>query len=207
MLTDVFAYVILKAMQYKKQFIHDRLLEEGMAEFLEKGFRQGSITAISERAGVPIGNLYRYFDGKNGLLDALVKNTYEEFPKLIDKLSWADKEITMIDIAMLMGHLTQLLLNVFGQYGKTMILLVDKCATTRYEDFLDKIIDQVANIVHAKFYESIKTDLDRLMSKIASRAFVTSIFDVLRMQLDEDKTKEILLRIMNFYFCSLETRL
>ena len=60
-------------MQYKKEAVRERILEAARTEYLERGFRGGNISAIAERAGVPVGNLYRYFDGKNGVLDAIVK--------------------------------------------------------------------------------------------------------------------------------------
>ncbi|MCL2848279.1 MAG: TetR/AcrR family transcriptional regulator [Firmicutes bacterium] len=193
-------------MQYKKKETADKLLEEAMAEFLDKGYRTGSITAIAERAGVPIGNLYRYFDGKQGILDALVKQFYQTFPSMIERLSYVDKEL-MVDVPQLLEYLTTLVQNLIDQYGKVMILLVDKCATTRYEDFLDKIIDQVANIVHIKLYEKFNSDMDRLISKIASKAFIHSIIDILRLELPREKNEEIILRVLNFYFHDLQERI
>jgi len=192
-------------MQYKKKYINDRLLEAGMREFLEKGYRQGSITTVAEQAGVPIGNLYRYFDGKSGLLDALVKSTYQEIPKLIEQLAWIDADAS-IDIEELMVHLTKLLLNLFEAHGKEMVLMVDKCANTRYEDFMDKIIDQVSNLVFIKFYGSDGKELDRMMSYLTSKAFIGTIFDILRSDSNPEKTEKILLRVLNFYFYELGVR-
>ena len=193
-------------MQYKKKAINDKLLEEAMAEFLEKGYRQGSITAIAERAGVPIGNMYSYFDGKQGILDALVKQVYQTFPSMIEKLSYMDKEL-MVDVPQLLEHLTMLIQNLIDQYGNVLKLLVDKCATTRYEDFLDKIIDQVSNVVYIKMYEISKSDADRLIAKIASKAFVHSLMDILRLDLPRDKNEEVILRVLNFFFHDLEVRI
>jgi len=192
-------------MQYKKKYIHDRLIEVGTEEFLEKGYRQGSISTIAEIAGVPVGNLYRYFDGKSGLLDGIVRQTYQEIPKLIEKLAWVDAELSL-DIEELMPHLTQLLLNLFDQHGKMMILLADKCATTRYEDFADKMIDQVANLVFIKFYGKEAAAQDKLMSWLASRAFIGSIFDVLRLNLEREALESTILRLLNFYFYELDVR-
>jgi len=192
-------------MQYKKKYIHDRLLEEGMREFLEKGYRMGNITAIAERAEVPVGNLYRYFDGKSGLLDALVKSTYKTFPELIDKLAWTEEEQS-VDIQELNEHLTQLLLNIFEQHANEMILLSEKCQGTRYEDFLEKIIDQVSNLVFIKFFGQGAKDNDRIMSKLYSKAFILNIFDVLKLGLEREKLEEIIYRLMNFYFYDIEER-
>ena len=57
-------------MQVKKKAIENRIFEAGKREFLEKGYQRSSVSRISESAGVPVGNFYRYFDGKKGLLKA-----------------------------------------------------------------------------------------------------------------------------------------
>jgi len=192
-------------MQYKKKAVHDKLLEYGMQEFLEKGFRAGSISTITEKAEVPVGNMYRYFDGKNGLLDALVKGTYLEIPKLIEQLAWID-QTTVVDIKELMVHLARVVLSLYDQHGKEIVLLVDKCATTRYEDFSEKIIDQVANLVFIKFYGADGKEEDRLMSYLTAKAFVTTIFDIFRLSITNEQRESIILRIMNFYFYELNVR-
>jgi len=192
-------------MQYKKKHINDKLLEAGKREFLEKGYRQGSITTVAEVAGVPIGNLYRYFDGKSGLLDALVKHTYQEVPKLIEQLAWLDADME-IDENEAMGHIVQLIMNLFESHGKEMILLSDKCVNTRYEDFSQKITDQVSNLVFIKFYGAGGGELDRLMSYYTSKAFIGTMFDILRSELNVEKTEQMILRVLNFYFYELGAR-
>ena len=63
-------------MQYKKDTVRDNILDAARKEFLAHGFRGGNISVITKDAGVPVGNLYRYFEGKSGVLDAIVKPAY-----------------------------------------------------------------------------------------------------------------------------------
>jgi len=193
-------------MQYKKKYINDRLLEAGQKEFLEKGFRQGSITTVAEQAGVPIGNLYRYFDGKGGLLDAIVRNTYQEVPRLVEQLAKIDTDVSLDMKEDAKIHIVQLLLNLFEAHGKQMVLLSDKCATTRYEDFIQKITDQVANLVFIKFYGKEGGETDKLMAYYTSKAFIGTMFDILRSDLSREKNEQIILRVLNFYFYELGAR-
>jgi len=191
-------------MQYKKKFINDKILEAGLNEYLEKGYRGGNISTIAQNAGVPVGNLYRYFDGKSGLLDALVKKTYQEFPKIIEQLSRVDieaglaKEDVMVRIA-------QMLLNLFEQRGKELIILFDKCATTRYEDFGERLTYQIAELVYKKIYND-ESELSRMMSKLATKAFVDSVFELLRMDLERSVMEAMILKVMNFYFYAIDVR-
>ena len=49
-----------------------RLLDAAEAEFGEKGFHDGSISGITQRAGVALGTFYTYFDSKEEIFQALV---------------------------------------------------------------------------------------------------------------------------------------
>ena len=51
-----------------------RLLEAAASEFGERGFHEAAITGITQRAGVALGTFYTYFDGKEALFRALVRD-------------------------------------------------------------------------------------------------------------------------------------
>ncbi len=48
------------------------LITAAAAEFGEKGFHEGSITGITQRAGVALGSFYTYFESKDAIFRALV---------------------------------------------------------------------------------------------------------------------------------------
>ena len=50
------------------------LLDAAAAEFGEKGFHEGSISGITSRAGVALGSFYTYFDSKDEVFRALVRD-------------------------------------------------------------------------------------------------------------------------------------
>ena len=49
-----------------------KLLDAAEAEFGEKGFHDGSISGITQRAGVALGTFYTYFKSKEEIFQALV---------------------------------------------------------------------------------------------------------------------------------------
>ena len=51
-----------------------RLLEAAAAEFGERGFHDAAITGITQRAGVALGTFYTYFESKEELFRALVRD-------------------------------------------------------------------------------------------------------------------------------------
>ena len=51
-----------------------RLLEAAAAEFGERGYHEAAITGITQRAGVALGTFYTYFDTKEEVFRALVRD-------------------------------------------------------------------------------------------------------------------------------------
>lgn len=51
-----------------------RLLEAAALEFGERGFHDAAITGITKRAGVALGSFYTYFDSKEEVFRALVRD-------------------------------------------------------------------------------------------------------------------------------------
>ena len=55
--------------------IDARLLSAALEEFLDKGYENASLKEICGKAGVTTGALYKRFDGKEDLFNALVADT------------------------------------------------------------------------------------------------------------------------------------
>ncbi len=51
-----------------------KLLDASAIEFGEKGFHEASVSSITRRAEVALGSFYTYFDSKDALFQALVKD-------------------------------------------------------------------------------------------------------------------------------------
>ncbi len=50
------------------------ILDAAMGEFGERGFHEASISTITKRAGVALGSFYTYFDSKDAVFRALVRD-------------------------------------------------------------------------------------------------------------------------------------
>jgi len=51
-----------------------KLLDAAAQEFGERGFHEASISGITRRAGTALGSFYTYFDSKDAIFSALVKD-------------------------------------------------------------------------------------------------------------------------------------
>lgn len=191
-------------MQYKKKEINDRILDAGKQEYAAKGYRAGNISDIAEKAGVPVGNLYRYFDGKAGLLDAIVMPAYSQVPKLLSELQKV-QVIDSLTLENIMPLIVEQLLVFFDRFSKEILILVDNCATTRYEDFATDITNQVSEVVEKKLYEN-PSDMEKRMAQSISKAFLNSLFDLLRLGLNREDMQKMMFKLIKFYFYEVNSR-
>lgn len=192
-------------MQYKKAEVRDKILDSARKEYLTMGFRGGNISAIAERAGVPVGNLYRYFDGKAGVLDAIVKPVYEALPKLISDL----KEIEVLDsgnLSVIMPMITDRLLDFFDIFGDDILILMDCCDGTRYDDFARDLISMVSAVIKSRLYPGERGAEEEILADCAGKAFCISLFDTLRMDLGREQLERIIARLIKFYFYEVDKR-
>src|SRR6478672_11378402 len=72
-----------------------KILDAAREEFGEHGFADSSIVGITQRAGVALGTFYTYFDSKEALFQALVRDmsgqvrdaaapAFSEYPNALD---------------------------------------------------------------------------------------------------------------------------
>ncbi|MFE4450544.1 TetR/AcrR family transcriptional regulator [Streptomyces sp. NPDC056796] len=60
-----------------------RILDAGAALLDETGYEQLSTRAVADRAGVPIGSVYRFFPNKRALVDALAERNLEVYAERV----------------------------------------------------------------------------------------------------------------------------
>ena len=192
-------------MQYKKEAVHDKILSAARAEILRHGFHGGNISVIAERAGVPVGNLYRYFDGKSGVLDAIVKPAYEAVPKVLNELQDVEA-LNSLTLQQIMPILGGKLLDFFEQFGQEILILVVWCEGTRYDDFSSDITRRVAEVIRAKLYPTACGESEIAFSNIIAKAFCGSLFDILRQGGSREDMLRLTERLLTFYFFEVDKR-
>ena len=121
------------------------------------------------------------------------------------------KELSKIDesgdvpLGEIMSILATRLLQTFDSCGKEILMLADKCHSTRYEDFTELVVNQVADLISSRLYEN-PSETDTMMAKLSAKSFVSSLFDMLRYDLPREKTEEMLVRMLNYHFYGIENR-
>jgi AcrR family transcriptional regulator len=77
------------------------ILDAAAAEFSEHGYHDGSISGITRRAGVALGSFYTYFDSKDAVFRALVRDMSGQVrdyvtPRIAGAKVWMSELIGMV---------------------------------------------------------------------------------------------------------------
>ncbi len=193
-------------MQYKKADIRQRILDVGKEEYLENGFRGGNIKTIADKAGVPVGNLYRYFDGKSGLLDAIVEPVYNEIPEVINKLANLFISQNYLEFKTIMPLIVDNVIKLFDSYKAELLILAYRCEKTRYDDFIDKIVATCKKLIIGYVHVGTDEEQEEFIG-IISKSFVTTIFGMLKEGYDRERLTRLINKLMDFTFDNIDNRI
>jgi AcrR family transcriptional regulator len=86
-----------------------KILDAAREEFGERGFSDSSIVGITQRAGVALGTFYTYFESKEALFQALVRDMSEQVrdnvgPALKDGTDGLDAERRALEAFLRFAH-------------------------------------------------------------------------------------------------------
>ncbi|NIJ21562.1 AcrR family transcriptional regulator [Sphingomonas naasensis] len=124
------------------------ILDAAAVEFGEKGFHEGSISGITRRAGVALGSFYTYFDSKDDVFRALVRDMSEQVRE----------------------HVAPALKDAPGQIAaeKAALLAFIRFARTHKEIY--RIIDEAEFVDPESFRMHYATTADRIAKRLRAAA-------------------------------------
>lgn len=193
-------------MQVKKKAIENRIFDAGKREFLDKGYQRSSVSHIAASAGVPVGNFYRYFDGKKGLLDAIVSSVYDFIPKFIADLAGTTTVLNM-PLEQFSSFIAKELYRVFWHNRTELCILLYKCDGTEYEKFRDEIDQLICDIIIKRnFGDREINESERIMANVVANGYLAGILELLDMEWDEAKFTGLIQKITLFFFSDFKTR-
>lgn len=114
-----------RAKRKKIKEARSRILQAALDEFSDKGYHASTIDSIAERAGIAKGTVYRYFNTKEGLFNALKEDTIGEFVEL------ARQDLSReVDVVKIIESIVKMYLSFFEKNSAFF-----KVITQEYKDF------------------------------------------------------------------------
>ena len=128
--------------------IDPKILESAKAEFLSKPYKDVSLREICKNAGVTTGALYKRFDNKEALFDALVAPTLEIIKQLSDSTeSFNYDQLDKMDMKYVWDMTPEThkrIIEIFYEDYDGFSLLLCHADGTKHANFIHDFVDDVA---------------------------------------------------------------
>ncbi len=189
-------------MQVLKDSVRNAIIEGAIAEFFEHGYQNANMRRIADSANITVGNIYRYFDNKEALFNAILLPAQEA----IDDLESFDRKlhITHIDTMKEATQIVTFVMNVLKPYTKEIFIMIFNSTGTHYH----QVKSQLESLVINKIKEFYPGRFNDYFLKIISFSIIQALFVVFKDNVnDVKKIQDTVIQLIVFYFRDINNRL
>ena len=186
----------------------EQILLAAKAEFLEKGFQHASLRNIVKTAGVTTGALYGYYDSKEALFDALVRESYEyamgRFKEALSTFAALPIERQPESLGQVSGDCMQEMLLYMHEHRDTFHLLLLHSDGTRYATMVDELVALEVDATH-RYYTVLAQlgapmpHVDEALEHMLVTGMFNAYFEIIIHDMPPDKANRYLEEMHDFY--------
>jgi AcrR family transcriptional regulator len=195
-------------MQYLKDEIRNNILLEALMEFNERGFNGASIRNIAKKSNTSVGNIYKYFDSKEDLFEALIGTVYY---KLIDYINQFQKVELNDKTDAIFYLLMEKIMEIFNENNIELSILLNKSQGSKYENCKNTFIAFITKIVTEKMEYDLSLQGKRLADSfiifLLSNSLVESIAITLKTHEDGIAVRKLILNLIDIFFGTIGDKL
>lgn len=158
-------------MQVQKEEVRQRIVEAATEEFLNKGYANASLRNIAQGASITVGNIYRYYKGKEALYREVTKPAWDGIEVLFQKSPWCSGDITTENLADLAKEIGKVFIENQSQF---LILINDTDHENNAKGTIIKLIENQArnNLEQTEPGKEIDTVLLSILSATLTEAMI-----------------------------------
>lgn len=172
-------------------------MEHATKEFLEKGYQNTSMRVLAAKAGVTTGAIYRYFENKESLFQAVTQSALDAFYEMYNRVYHQTIDDTLAGISYLdadpkegslrLAVLYDLIYEQFDQF----YLLIKYSEETSMGSFLHGLIQRETD-TWVEFIELLKKkyhseyEIHRHSLYTICQVYITAIFDPIFHKMDKE---------------------
>ncbi len=182
----------------------EKLIECARREFLEKGFAKASLRKITSDAGLTTGAVYFFFGDKNGLLEGVVGEALGQLTAVLEEHFREDIESAPGNYQHQDGdhdRLTEKLTDVIYDNYDEMRILLDRSAGSKYEGFIDGIVDRLDSsyIALAESYAAVMPGkrVNRKMLHWLSHVQINAFVHMMQHERDKESARRFIKPVMD----------
>ncbi|MBQ3913109.1 MAG: TetR/AcrR family transcriptional regulator [Lachnospiraceae bacterium] len=190
-----------------KTLSHEKVKKAIRDEFLEKGYEDASIRSIGARAGMTSAGLYRHYDDKEAMFNAMVEPLVESIKAWTERHT--GRKYDLLDGGTpkeeLFGEtFIDLIREVILPRRDEFILLMTRSRGTKYENFVHDYVEsnqreflEAIRFLKDKGYPVIDISEEELHMLLS--AYLTACFEPIIHDFDNDKIDSFLNTVQEFF--------
>lgn len=198
--------------QVLKDDVRDRILDGALRLFAQKGYANATMSEIAEEADVSTGNIYRYFGGKRELFRTVLPDSFvRRFRALLRERTDAAGGVE--DVGDLPPtHAYSLaagrMLDFSIEHRLRVLILLGHGRGTRYEDFRDEIVEELASAA-VRHFRGDEARLDALSATLRFdleeiyRNFVGTLVRILNRFEEETAVRDATAAVTRYHLTGL----
>lgn len=201
-------------MQTKKAEVEEAILTAAREEFLQRGFKDASIRAITRNAGVARSNVYNYFESKDALFYAVVEPTITEIREAFKRarLFWEKclrdgKYIGTLEEELAEG---KAIVEYIDTHRDDLKLILLKSAGSCVEQFQEEMLEEYQQF-YTSYFDYLKTHFSEKMKNEVSPFFIHTltsstlnfIIELVSHDIPRDKMMVYMEQTSKFYYYGL----
>lgn len=181
--------------QVKKDEVQEKIHQAALTVFAEQGYNNTKIADIATRAGVSVGNIYRYYPGKQQIFEAVMPESFLESFK--NELSRKIKEFP--SQALLSG---KPFLQMLIEDRERIMILFSGSQGTRYENFRKELIGFLIAAVRQQYPQLCANLLETYRNEWILEGIYEMLIDIFAMVMKRATNRselELALKAVNTY--------
>lgn len=187
-------------MQILKDDVRDNIMQAALKEFRTKGYQEASMRSIAQRAGMTVGNLYRYFRNKDDLFYNIIGPVYNRLLKFV--LDGKPKSNDPQAHINFQEYIVESLVEIHKRFRSELLIIIEGCAGTRYEKARDEFISLLAG----KMLEAMKNhgykNTEPFFAYVLATGYIEGMILIFKNGTDEKLMQETMFKFNDFYFAS-----
>ena len=185
-----------------------KILDAGMEEFQEKGFRDASLRQIVKNAGVTTGAFYGYFSSKEALFASIVEPhaaaVMGRFMTAQTDFAGLPKEEQPAHMGKESGECVEWMIDYMYDHYEPVKLLICRSDGTPYENFVHNMVEVEVEYTF-RYIDVLRSlghdvpELDKNLCHMITSGMFDGMFEVLQHDMPKDKAKQFIAQLIEFH--------
>lgn len=193
-------------MQILKEHVKDNILKAAEEIYFQEGYSQASLRSIAARCGITVGNLYRYFENKEALLDAVLKPLLDDVALIVGDLlseqSLNDRKKHQqfhLRVAERLSLLTQ-------SHHHRISIMISGVGGTKYASYFQDLIHRVAvGIQKVVLIAKPFIQINPIIYEVMAKNHVEGLVFIITQIAEPEEQKKVIQQFLDVHLHYFET--